>query len=192
MNNEAVPPKNSGLATASLVLGILAVILGIGGVGALLGLLAIIFGAISLKSNKGMALTGIITGTIGILLFIATVVFLFFTINSGNLQTSQRDSENLQVSYRDYSRKNDISMLQSKINHHMSLNEGALPDVNTLNSVTPELTVITESIDSSTGAVPTTSQVVYIQGLSCDSSPGTRNFSLTILLEKGDEYCIGS
>lgn len=80
----------SGLAVASLVLGILAVLTGWIVVGGVLGILAIIFGAVSLsrikkdpsKTGKGMAIAGLITGIIGVII---TVVVLFLVISTGFL-----------------------------------------------------------------------------------------------------------
>ena len=48
--------SHEGLATASMVLGILAIVFGIIGIGVLLGILAIVFGAVSIKGNKGKVL----------------------------------------------------------------------------------------------------------------------------------------
>ena len=71
-----MPPRTSGLAVASLVLGIL-YLCGIG------SLLATIFGAVSLgqisRSNgtltgKGMAIAGLVLGIIGL----GAIAFLFF------------------------------------------------------------------------------------------------------------------
>ena len=82
----------NGLGTAALVLGILAIpgaITIIGGV--LLGILAIILGAIGrsrakrgLATNGGVALAGIITGAVGLVLAIAFVAIGVSFLNSGS------------------------------------------------------------------------------------------------------------
>jgi uncharacterized membrane protein len=66
------PPKENGLAVASLVLGILSVV----GAGALTGIPAIITGALSLKNphNKGMGIAGLVMGIISTVLTILLVV----------------------------------------------------------------------------------------------------------------------
>jgi hypothetical protein len=74
----AQPPQESGLAIASLVMGIVSM----AGPGLLLGIPAIITGAIALKrklAGRGLALAGLITGivsTVLSLLFIAFIVFI--------------------------------------------------------------------------------------------------------------------
>jgi hypothetical protein len=95
----AAPPTAStsptnGSAVASLVLGILAVVLcwtvylGIG-----LGALAIVFGALGIgraraaETNKGMAVAGIVLGIVGLVLSLVLIVVVvtFFT-HSGSFQ----------------------------------------------------------------------------------------------------------
>ncbi|RKZ34842.1 hypothetical protein DRQ19_00245, partial [bacterium] len=94
----------SGLAIASLVLGILAILTGWIVVGGVLGILAIIFGAVSLsnikkdpsKTGKGMAIAGLITGIIGVII---TVVVLFLVTSTGFLISRlTRASEEARVS----------------------------------------------------------------------------------------------
>lgn len=77
------PPRAGGAAIASLVLGILALLSGIFVIGGVLGLAAIVVGAIALATasnrgggGKGHAIAGIITGVVGIVL--AVIVFGFF------------------------------------------------------------------------------------------------------------------
>lgn len=82
----------NGLGTAALVLGILSIpgaFIVVGGV--LLGLLAIIFGAIGRSrakrgeaTNGGTALAGIITGAVGLVLAIAFVAIGVSFLNSGS------------------------------------------------------------------------------------------------------------
>lgn len=83
--------KSNGFGIAALVLGILSLIGAFfGGVGGIvLGLLAIVFGVLGLRrvkarraDNKGMAITGLITGVLGLLLGIAILVFAVFLVQT--------------------------------------------------------------------------------------------------------------
>jgi len=73
------PNDHSGLAIAALVLGIVGVtswLLPICGLP--INILALIFGAIGIKSSKqGMAITGLVLGSIGVLLAILNAVLGF-------------------------------------------------------------------------------------------------------------------
>lgn len=184
MGSNEPRSKNSGLATASLVLGILALVFGVIGVGAILGVLAIIFGAVSIKGNGGKSLAGIITGVIGITIAITTAYFVFAVIPTtrDNLQSSQRDTQ----------RKNDVAVLSSDVIYRMSEDRGVLPDNDWVSDMTYKLTVITSTSDQETGAQPTTSRAIYTKGTDCDGRTGARSYSLTILLENGNTYCEGS
>ncbi len=76
-----MPEKNDppgGLAVASLVLGILSLVTCCLGIGAFLGLAAVILGGISLakKQGKGLAIAGLITGGIGLVLGAVYLVYL--------------------------------------------------------------------------------------------------------------------
>lgn len=177
-------PKNSGLATASLVLGILAIIFGVIGIGAILGILAIVFGAVSAKDNKGKSLAGIITGVIGILVVVATAYFVFAVV--------PKATDDLQANQRDTQRKNDVSVLSSDIVYRMSEDRGVIPNWDYVNDMTYKLSVVTSAVNGDNGAQPTTSQAVYAKGTACDGSTGVRKYSLTILLENGTKYCEGS
>ncbi len=82
-------PRN-GLGTAALVLGVLGILLAIFLIGGLLGVLAIILGVVGLgrvrrgdANNRGVAIGGIVTGVIAVLL-VAGIVALgvaFFQSN---------------------------------------------------------------------------------------------------------------
>ena len=104
----ARPVSGGGMATAALVLGILALVTCwtvVGGV--LLGLLAIIFGVVGLRrANRGLALgrgraiSGIILGVLGILvagLLIAVGVSLLNSDEVKNLRSCLRDAGNDQT-----------------------------------------------------------------------------------------------
>lgn len=73
--------KSNGMSIASLVLGITSIILCCAcGFPVILGTVGLIFGIISLVQNRqdsGMAVAGIITSTIGIILGIVVVILYF-------------------------------------------------------------------------------------------------------------------
>jgi len=84
------PPRSSGMAIASMVLGILALLFFFTHIFALiLGLLAVIFGHISRGtivrsrgqvSGGGMAMAGLVTGYIGIVLAVILLIFAAFVV----------------------------------------------------------------------------------------------------------------
>ncbi len=77
--------KAPGLALAAMILGIVGVVTGFFVIGALLGIAAIILGALSLKkvkevgAGKGFALTGIITGAVAVL-FSLCMLFVYISV----------------------------------------------------------------------------------------------------------------
>jgi hypothetical protein len=85
-----VSRHGAGMATASLVLGILALITGITVIGGVvLGLLALIFGVIAARRarregapGRGRAVAGIVTGVLGIILAVALIVAGASLLNS--------------------------------------------------------------------------------------------------------------
>lgn len=186
MSKEQPKPNNSGLATASLTLGILATVLGIVGIGAILGILAVVFGALSLKGNKSKSLAGIITGAIGIILFVLTLIFILFI--------APKATDDLRASQRDAQRKNDVSTLVSDITFYASNNRGQLPDNEWVSGMTYKLDTITSTqIDNGSRSVePTNDTAVYRNGEDCNGSTSARKFSVTVLLENGSKYCQGS
>ncbi len=78
------PKDKKGMAIAAMILGIVAIVLClIWYISIPCGILAIIFGAMALKStNRGMALSGVITGGIGILLTIIIIAVLVMSVIS--------------------------------------------------------------------------------------------------------------
>ncbi|NCU30924.1 DUF4190 domain-containing protein [Candidatus Saccharibacteria bacterium] len=187
LSSTELKPKNYGLAVASLALGILAIPLSFIGIGLILGILAIVFGAVSFKGNKGKSLTGIVTGAIGVLIFILALVLVFivFPQNRENLQANQRDTQ----------RKNDVGVLVSDVVYSTSENRGQLPDYYYVSDMTYKLIVIEDVIGKTFDGdpiQPTTSTAVYAMGEDCNGNKSTRNFSITILLEDGTKYCQGS
>jgi hypothetical protein len=87
-------PRN-GMGTAALVLGILAIVLcwtAVGGI--ILGVLAVIFGILGIRragqriaTNKGMAISGLVTGIVGLIIGVifAVAVGSFLSIFGGTV-----------------------------------------------------------------------------------------------------------
>ncbi|MEV7295589.1 DUF4190 domain-containing protein [Streptomyces microflavus] len=95
------PQPSNGLGTAALVLGIISVVgFCMYGVNIVLGILALIFGIIGLgrakrgeATNRGMAIAGIITGSIGIVIGSVLLGFIIWAIAN--------DGSNFEESYDD-------------------------------------------------------------------------------------------
>lgn len=87
-------PSN-GLAIASLVTGILALLTGFIIIGFALGIAAIILGAIGLRKpgGKGMSIAGIVTGALGLLTSLVFGIFLLFGLLASGAFLSQISSE---------------------------------------------------------------------------------------------------
>ncbi|MEE1740676.1 DUF4190 domain-containing protein [Streptomyces sp. BE147] len=91
------PAPSNGLGTAAMVLGIISVVaFCMWGVGALLGILALTFGIIGRgraqrgeANNGGMALAGIILGSIGTLIGAAFLGFLIWAVASGESSSGE-------------------------------------------------------------------------------------------------------
>ena len=84
-------PQN-GLGIASLVLGILALVSGLFIIGGVFGVVAVVLGVLALgkvkkglANNRGMALAGIITGALGILLTILVIAGAAALFNSDDV-----------------------------------------------------------------------------------------------------------
>lgn len=76
-NNEQNKDKNS-FSIAALVLGIVAIVLScVWYISIPCGILAIVFGAIGLKSSKrGMSISGVVTGIIGMIISMSIILIL--------------------------------------------------------------------------------------------------------------------
>ncbi len=168
---------SQGLAITSLVLGILAIVTClVWYIGIVLGALAIIFGAVSLKKpGRGKAIAGIVTGCIGVVLSLLIVWVVSAALPS--LQQSQRDT----------ARKNDVSVLTSDVLSFQTENRGQLPSANDLTA--SNLAQISSIANS---GKPTTDMAVFKTGTNCNGSSSARNYAITILLENGSTYCQGS
>lgn len=178
-NSNAEDSERQGLAIASLVLGILAIITCLVlYISIVLGVIAIILGAVSVKTKgRKKAISGIVTGSVGVVL--AILVFVMALVALPALQKNQRDT----------ARKNDVSVVSSAVSAYMSNNRGQTPDnAADLDQYISDLGLI--SVESE--GTPTTDKAIYNKGLNCDGTAATRAYAITVLLENGSEYCLGS
>ena len=80
-------PEKTGLAVASLVLGIISVVISCMGVNIILAVIAIILGAVYLSkkqaARRGMAIAGLVLGIVSIAIFILLVVLATVFMLSG-------------------------------------------------------------------------------------------------------------
>lgn len=176
-NSKTEQSESQGLAIASLVLGILAIITSVVWyISIVLGALAIIFGAVSVKKQgRKKAIAGIVTGGIGVVLSLLILWMVQAALPS--LQKSQRDT----------ARKNDVTVLTTDVTTLMTENRGQLPSASDLS--TSSLTQVTSVVGDGT---PTTEMAVYKSGTNCDGVASTRAYAITVQLESGSEYCLGS
>lgn len=176
-NSKTEHSESQGLAIASLVLGILAIITSVVWfISIVLGVLAIIFGAVSVKKQgRKKAIAGIVTGSIGVVLSLLILWMVQAALPS--LQKSQRDT----------ARKNDVSVLTTNVTSFMAENRGQLPSASDLS--TSSLVQISTVAD---GVEPTTDTAVFKAGVNCDSVASARAYAITVRLENGLEYCLGS
>lgn len=174
---QAKRADDQGFSIASLVLGILAIVTSIVlFISVVLGILAIVFGAISArKSGSKMAIAGIVTGTVGIILSLLIVWMVSEALPS--LQQSQRDTM----------RKSDIATLATEVTEYQTNNRGQLPTAGEL--VVSDLGQITSVAGD---GEPTSDKAVYTTGEDCDSMSSERAYSITVQLENGSPYCQGS
>lgn len=175
--NKTEQTESQGLSIASLVLGILAIITClVWYISIILGVLAVIFGAASIKKRgRKKAIAGIITGSVGIVLSLLIIWVVSAALPS--LQKSQRDT----------ARKNDISVLATDVLSFQTENRGQLPTANDLS--TSSLAQVTSIAGD---GEPTTETAVFKTGINCDGTSSARNYAITILLENGSPYCQGS
>lgn len=175
MTTSSQHTSSQGLSIAAMVLGIVTIVLSFWWIFAFItGTLAIIFGAVSLKSaGRRKALAGIITGIAGILL--ATLFIVLLIVGIPALQKAQRD--NL--------RKSDVTSIMNDIAGYRANNNGSLPTVTDLATVS--LSGVSRVNDS---GEPTVNLAVYRPGVSCDGSTANkRSYSVRVLLENGSVYC---
>lgn len=175
---------NQGLATASLTLGILSIPLV--GLGFILGILAIIFGAVSLRQNRGRkkSIVGIVTGSIGVLIAILLLV-VYLAVPS------------LQANNNDTARKADVTNLTSDVINYQANNRGKMPSKYELSKAKlVQVSDIKQAAYDGYGydgnPKPTLNTAVYTIGENCNGEKANRNFSITVLLENNTVYCVGS
>ena len=175
--NKTEQSESQSSAIASLVLGILAIITCfVWYIGIVLGVLAIIFGAMSIKKQgRKKAIAGIVTGGIGVVLSLRVVWMVHAALPA--LQKSQRDT----------ARKNDISVLSTDVVSFQTENRGQLPSASNL--TTSNLAQI-KSVAGD--GEPTTDTAVFKAGVNCDGVTSARGYSITVKLENGSSYCQGS
>ncbi len=83
--NPYQPPRTNGKSIAAMVLGIVSIVLPY--IGFIIGILAIIFSAISLKEIKrtgeqgrGMAIAGLVCGIVGTVIYAIIILLIVFAI----------------------------------------------------------------------------------------------------------------
>ncbi len=114
IKTEKQKEDKKGFCIASLVLGIVTLIFFcIWYISIPCGILAIIFGILGIKSvNKGMAIAGLITGSIGLVVSTLILIFLFivgFTIGfSEALNTNDLDFDNFRTHIEHYNNDYDL------------------------------------------------------------------------------------
>ncbi|MFD1175188.1 DUF4190 domain-containing protein [Paenibacillus puldeungensis] len=84
-NQPQLPPKTNGKSIASLVLGILSIMLPY--IGFILGIVAIVFSTISFKElkksndqGKGMSIAGLVCGIVGTVLYGLIILFVIIAL----------------------------------------------------------------------------------------------------------------
>lgn len=170
------PAPGKGMGIASLCLGIISIPTSISPIGGLLGILAIIFGVIALqrKDAKGRAISGIVTGSFGLLVS----CWILFALPS--LQASQRDT----------ARRNDVSQVVTRIVSYSTENKGELPpdDIITDGSFVAD----TEIASLSVAGEATAQDAIFTKGMTCDGAVAeASHFTIQIKLESGETYCSG-
>lgn len=92
-------PERNGLAIASFVIGIVSLILGFTFFGFILGILAIVFGVISLKkvSSKTFPIIGIVTGAIGTLVSVIVTIIAITALVIGGAAINEASTEMNQI-----------------------------------------------------------------------------------------------
>lgn len=171
---SVAPAKSQGLATASLILGILSILTSAAWLlGGALAITAIVLGAVSIGNQGGKkSLAGIITGGLGLVLSIAAIIIIQTALPA--LQKNQRDTQ----------RKNDIVALAAEVMAYQILHNQQLPATSDLSNVS-----LAQVKSVASGGEPTTDTAVYIAGQNCSGVSSARTYKVVILLENGAEYC---
>ena len=176
---SGVPVPGKGLAITSLVLGILATLSGIFFIGGLFGIAAIVLGIIALqkKVGKGMSITGIITGALGILGTLGAVAVIVLATSG------------IQSRAQDVQRKNDVTRISSMVVSEQVYTQGTLP---TPEDFVADFDASTFTIKLASSGEPTTDTAVYTTNQNCEGTTGDKEYAVRVLLENGQEYCQGS
>lgn len=162
------PTKTNTLAIVSIVLAFI------------IPLAGLIFSIIALsqiknrqEKGRGLAIAGLIMSAFFSIIIPLIIITVFMSVPA------------LQKNSRDTARKNDVALLSSNIYIYQTENSGALPTVQSID--TSNLTTVTTIDDN---GEPTTSVAVYKVGVGCDGVADSSMFSVTVLLEKGTQYCV--
>lgn len=176
-NSKIQQADSQGLSIASLVLGILAIVTSVVWyISIVLGVLAIIFGAVSVKKQgRKKAIAGIVTGSIGVVLSLLILWMVQAALPA--LQKSQRDT----------ARKNDVSVLATDVTSFMTENRGQLPSASDLSTSS-----LVQIATIAGAGEPTIDTAVFSTGTNCDDVASARAYAITVQLESGSEYCLGS
>ena len=135
-----------------------------------LGVAAIITGILGIrrKAAKGMAIAGIVMGSLGALAGLLTGALALTALPA--LQRGQQDT---QV-------KNDVSAAASAILAYRTSNQGALPTAQEFSS---RQFIDSYLADSETG-------ITYIPGENCEGMADELYFSVSAKLSDGERFCI--
>lgn len=175
MSESSQGRNGNGLAIAGLVLGIISICASMWWFfGIILGVLAVVFGSVSLKTpTRSIARAGIVTGIVGLALSIIIAVVVSWVLSA------------LQLAQRDTARKSDVANIASVITSYQSDNKGQLPDSTDIS--VPQLWRVTSIVESGS---PTTETAIYKKGTDCSGNVTLpRSYSISVLLENGAEYC---
>jgi len=171
MNNEPSQNHPQAISIMSLISGIVALLCGIMSILSIpLGITAIVLGIIGINKcgGKGMAITGIITGAIGLIAGIAVPALVFLAIPS------------LQRNQSDIAAKNDASSAAAGVSSYMAANHGALPSEDVFNSTNFNNKYLSE----------VTTNLTYTLGVNCSGATGQRLYSISTALGNGKDYCV--
>ncbi len=101
---EETKKDRKGFCIASMVLGIIALVLFcVFYISIPCAILAIIFGILGIKSTgKGMAVAGLVTGSIGLIISIAIIVFAFIFGVAAGISDTLNNNNNYTRNYHNY------------------------------------------------------------------------------------------
>lgn len=101
---EETKKDRKGFCIASMVLGIIALVLFcVFYISIPCAILAIIFGILGIKSTgKGMAVAGLVTGSIGLIVSVAIIVFAFIFGVAAGISDTLNDNNNYTRNYHNY------------------------------------------------------------------------------------------